>query len=308
MKRSPTAAGKLARAGLRTLGAVGEARFNTLLGLMLLWLLLPAAAWGGSGATAPHQGLRLSQAGRGSLLFPSAREGWFLPAPALETDVRMEISGPIARVQVRQRFRNPSRAWREGVYVFPLPDDAAVDGLRLRLGARIIEGREAGLVLPECPDLFITSLANIPPGGEIAVEIAYRQTVRYDGERYRLRFPMVAGPRHVPGEVGVAGAGGAGRGVKGAAAPDAERITPPVRLPAEGPGNPVSIEIVLDAGFPLARVRSIYLGLDHRAPMRRRVRIAVEGNALPADRDFDLEWTPAAGGSQRPRRKTRLYE
>ena len=61
-------------------------------------------------------------------------------APSLDTGVAIGIVGVIARVQVQQRFRNPGQDWVEGVYVFPLPQNAAVDRLRMHYGGRLIEG------------------------------------------------------------------------------------------------------------------------------------------------------------------------
>jgi len=55
----------------------------------------------------------------------------------------MKISGMLARVSVIQRFRNPAATWAEGIYVFPLPESAAVDRLRLRIGERLIEGENS---------------------------------------------------------------------------------------------------------------------------------------------------------------------
>ena len=63
------------------------------------------------------------------------------PAPLLHTDVQMQVAGLVARVRVRQRFNNPGAGWAEGVYVFPLPEDAAVDHMSLQIGARRIEGQ-----------------------------------------------------------------------------------------------------------------------------------------------------------------------
>ena len=68
-----------------------------------------------------------------------ARAGAFL---AVE-DVGLghaRVTGLVARVHVRQEFRNDGAEWVEGVYVFPLPDEAAVDQLRMTIGERIIEG------------------------------------------------------------------------------------------------------------------------------------------------------------------------
>ena len=42
----------------------------------------------------------------------------------------------LARVRVRQSFHNPGQHWAEGIYVFPLPEQAAVDHLRL-MAARV---------------------------------------------------------------------------------------------------------------------------------------------------------------------------
>ena len=85
-------------------------------------------------------GIRPSEATQGTLLFRSEQQSLLLPAPVLKTDVEMKVTGPIARATVRQQFQNPSPEWAEGIYVFPLPEEAAVDHLRMRIGERIIEG------------------------------------------------------------------------------------------------------------------------------------------------------------------------
>jgi Vault protein inter-alpha-trypsin domain len=79
-------------------------------------------------------------AGQGALLLGDG-SGEKSQAPLLLTDVHMGISGMAARVQVRQRFVNPSAGWSEGVYVFPLPDKPAVDHLTMHVGERVIEGQ-----------------------------------------------------------------------------------------------------------------------------------------------------------------------
>src|ERR1041384_6840636 len=45
--------------------------------------------------------------------------------PLQHTDVKAEISGFLARVEVTQEFVNPSDDRIEAVYVFPLPQNAA---------------------------------------------------------------------------------------------------------------------------------------------------------------------------------------
>ena len=47
----------------------------------------------------------------------------------------------IVRAKVKQSFCNPTDEWKEGVYVFPLPETAAVDHMRMHIGERIVEGQ-----------------------------------------------------------------------------------------------------------------------------------------------------------------------
>jgi Ca-activated chloride channel family protein len=75
----------------------------------------------------------------GGLLCKSESE--YQIAPLLHTDVHISISGMIARVKVKQSFHNPTREWKTGVYVFPLPETAAVGHMRMLIGERIIEGQ-----------------------------------------------------------------------------------------------------------------------------------------------------------------------
>ena len=51
----------------------------------------------------------------GGLLLPSKRPGFYVEAPRLATDVNIDISGPIARTVVSQRFINPSDGFIEGI-------------------------------------------------------------------------------------------------------------------------------------------------------------------------------------------------
>ena len=87
---------------------------------------------------APVSGSELTpgEAQSGSLLW-RMQQG-YTTATTLNTEVRIDISGLVARVKVRQEFRNEGGEWVEGVYVFPLPDKAAVDRMRLHIGDRFI--------------------------------------------------------------------------------------------------------------------------------------------------------------------------
>ncbi|MEM9175215.1 MAG: marine proteobacterial sortase target protein [Myxococcota bacterium] len=250
--------------------------------------------------------------GAGGLLIET--EAGLREAPLLETDVEIEIAGLIVRTRVTQRFTNPTTDWVEGVYVFPLPEDAAVDALTMRIGDRSIagrveerarakrtyekaksEGRKASLVEQERPNVFTTSIANLGPDETVDVTIAYQEEAHYDRGRFSLRFPLVVGPRFVPGTPIAHGFDGTGWGVATDEVPDAARITPPVAAPDDGRSNPVGLRAKIDAGFPLDAVTSPSHPLVVRAQRDDVYTVRLDDPDAQADRDFVLEWVPAVG-------------
>ena len=275
--------------------------------------LAPAAA------TPPARAMAVpARVTEGTLLWRTSQEATPEPAPLVETDVTIRVTGPVARAAVRQAFTNPSSEWAEGIYVFPLPEDAAVDHLRMRVGDRVIEGviREraaaratyekarqdgthASLVEQERPNVFTTSLANIPPAASIVVEIEYQHVVRYDDGRYHVRFPMVVAPRYMPGAPLSTPPTGTGWSPDTDEVPDASRISPPVRHPSQGPINPVRLTVDIDAGVPVQDVVSPYHHIRTVATASTRYEVTLADGPVPADRDFELVWragttTPAA--------------
>ncbi len=274
------------------------------------------------------------QAASGTLFFPSEDGQEYLSAPVLDTTVDLKITGLICRATVRQRFHNPTADWVEGMYVFPLPEMAAVDGMTLVVGDRLIEGqiqpkeqaretyetarsegRKASLLEQERPNIFTTSVANIGPGEEVSVSISYQQTLRFDAGGFRLRFPMVVAPRYAPGE----------SMLEAIAAPDSitldsfsqmlhgqrpgpvwleswlERVD---ALPAvaprvsadDDPMHRVRIGVSLDAGFPIENLSSPSHAFTFEAPEPSVRRIEL---LAYADRDFVLKWRLA--GAAQPR-------
>jgi len=252
----------------------------------------------------------------GTFLIRRTKDDPWAAAPTLATEARFEIAGLVARATVTQRFRNATDGWVEGIYVFPLPEAAAVDHLRMRVGERVIEGqirerdearaeyqqakasgRRASLVEQQRPNVFTTRVANLGPGEEVSVEIELQQLLAFDQGEVRLRFPLVVGPRYVPGQPTAAGEDGGGWSPNTDIVADASQVTPPVRPPAEGLHNPVTIEVALDAGFPVGTLLSRYHAVTHKPEGGggRRHRVLLQDAQVPADRDFELAWTPRAG-------------
>jgi len=281
----------------------------TLTAIAVSVVLVAATVFFASRALAAETPARTTaDAQQGSLLLRV--DGDLVPVPVVRTEVTMRITGPIARVHVRQSFVNPADRWLEGVYVFPLPESAAVDGYRMRIGERSVEGelreraaakqayaaardagRRAALLEQERPNLFTASVANIAPRDAIVVEIEYQQLARWDAGAFALRFPMVVGPRYVP----------RASGSVSAAVPDADRITPPVLRPESLPAgyvhNPVSMRIELAAGVPLGVLESPTHAIDVREHDDARYSASFAAETVPADRDFELRWSPRAGNA-----------
>ena len=137
--------------------------------------------------------------GGGSLLFRRADGSDLYLAPLVATEVTIDVGGIIARSNVRQTFVNPTDQWLEGIYVFPLPENASVDRLEMEVGGRTIlgvikereaarqsyeeareQGQRAALLESERPNVFTSSVANIAPGASIAITFEYQQKLRYD--------------------------------------------------------------------------------------------------------------------------------
>jgi Ca-activated chloride channel family protein len=257
----------------------------------------------------------LNDVTEGTLLFRTDRAGRFMQAPVLTTDVQIAVTGTIARVTVRQEFTNPSKKkvdWLEGIYVFPLPETAAVDHLRMVVGERIIEGqikerveakkvyeqakqegKRASLVEQERPNIFTTSVANIGPGERVTIEIEYQETVRYENEQFQLRFPMAVGQRYIPGTpVIIEGQEPKGSGTMPDTdrVSDASRITPPVQSAGQGSINPVSLSLALNPGFPIAKVESLFHPIIAIQDRDGGYQISLRADAVPGNRDFQLIW------------------
>jgi len=211
-----------------------------------------------------------SDIGAPTLLFQDASGSYATAAP-LETDLRMSVAGIVARVRVAQRFRNSGSTYLEAVYVLPLPDDAAVDRLTMKIGERVVEGeiheraaaeriygearaagQRASLVRQTSANLFTTAVANIAPGEDIDITIEYLQTARYDAGEFSIRVPMTFTPRY--------GAPDTPEGlsaVTSAVLP--ESLATLFELPnsaRSGPRNEAYVHAVLAPGMPLEWIGS----------------------------------------------------
>ncbi len=280
-----------------------EVRQRMTLGFILLLAILAGCLFASRLIAADSDAADPDAIGSGTLLLRGKGVTDAMPAMRLGTDMDVTISGQMARVRVTQAFRNSSTNWMEATYLYPLPEDGAVDSLKMVVGQRVVighikrreearaiyekardAGQKAGLVESERPNMFRNSVANVAPGETVVIAIEYQAPVRELGGEYALRLPLVVGPRYVPPHSII--------DAKGAA--DAQSVTAPLATPALGKAiNPVSITVHLAPGFVPANLISPY----HRIATEgagdvRTIRLA-EGQ-VPADRDFELRWRSAS--------------
>ena len=241
-------------------------------------------------------------------------EGKFTQAfPLKHTDVSIQISGPLARAQVTQRFENPYPVKIEAVYTFPLPQDAAVDSMTLTVGNRVVKGtikkREearaiyeaakrrgnvAGLLDQERPNIFTQSVANILPGEKITMTISYVETLRYDDGIYSVMFPMVVGPRYIPGHPpDPVPSLGEGWAYDTDQIPDAFHITPPVVKPDTRSGHDLSLSVKIDAGVSIQHVQSATHDIVVNNSKASQAEVYLKQEATIPNKDFILTYAVA---------------
>ncbi len=215
----------------------------------------------------------LVQVAEGGALDALDKDGNTLgPCPLQHTDVKVEISGLFARTIVEQTYANPYPRTIEAVYTFPLSNHAAVDRMMMivRSGEteKTIEGevkersiaramyedaRESGYVASlleqERPNIFTQSVANIEPGATVKVRIATIELARRKNGVAEYVFPMVVGPRYIPGHA-----------ASMPTLPDGWEVREGVVLRA-----PAGVEVAVETPFAAARLTQL---LERAIPVR----------------------------------------
>ncbi len=135
--------------------------------------------------------------------------------PLLGTSVTAHVAGVIADVTVRQTYQNDGTRPIHARYVFPASTRAAVHGLTMTIGDRVVvarirereqasrefaearqTGRNAALLEQQRPNVFTMDVANIVPGQRIEVELRYSELLVPTHGVYEFVYPTVVGPRY----------------------------------------------------------------------------------------------------------------
>lgn len=263
------------------------------------------------------------------VLWVSNQQQQRFAAIGLKTEVDMAITGLTARVKVTQLFKNDRDQWVEGKYLFPLPDNAAVDHLTIKIGERLIvgeikekqqakkiyqeakiAGKKASLVEQHRPNLFTNSVANIGPYETIEITIEYQQDVFYErNESFSIRFPMAITPRYQPKNIYRESFSATPSFNKNITSSNqgfisqvnqARILFPNLDEKHSTPSNNiVSINIQLDAGFALQELSSNSHKIHHQQKTESAYKINFAQQNVKADHDFILNWKPVA--SMQPR-------
>ena len=276
-----------------------------------LWLLIACTALLGSPAAGEQVPVKTERPeGQGSLEAVGPNGESLGGCPLEHTEVHAEVSGFVARVVVKQVFVNPFDDPIEAIYTFPLSDRGAVDAMWIRTGEREIrgeikrreearaiyeqarqDGKLAALLDQERPNIFTQSVANLMPGARVEIEIQYVETLVYEDGTFEWSFPMVVGPRFVPGTP--TGQSGTGRIPDTTRVPDASRITPPLAPEGTRAGHDISVSVDLDAGVKIEKLDSRLhaIEVERDGDTRAQVRLA-RRHEIP-NRDFVLRYDVA---------------
>jgi len=140
------------------------------------------------------------------------KDGSVPPLAIKHQRVDIQIKDGAATVKIEQVFQNSVDRDLEAVYVFPLPEGAAVADFAMYMNGKRVSGeivekdkarkvyedivrrmRDPGLLERLSGNLFRASVYPVPKKGEQRIEIAYAETLQFDGGLYRLVYPLKTG-------------------------------------------------------------------------------------------------------------------
>lgn len=233
------------------------------------------------------------------------------------TRVDATLFGSAAHVTVTQRFTNGSRRAIDAIYVFPLPHQSVVSSLTVTMGGRQLsgrvtsreaaveayvsarkQGRAVALVEEERRNVFTQSLAEVPPGATVVVELGYDVELSRRGDGFEFVYPMVVGPRFVPG-VPVDGlSSGGGTAPDTDLVPDGSRVTPPVRRPTTRTRHAIEVNLVLSPGGELESIGSPTHKIETKALRDGQWQIGLADGTTVPNRDLVVRYRLAGDNAR----------
>ena len=222
--------------------------------------------------------------------------------PLRETSAHVDVAGVIAHVAVHQVFENGGNKPIEAIYVFPGSTRAAVHGMRMKIGARVVEahidrrqaaresyeaaraqGKRASLLEQERPNVFTMNVANIMPGDRIEVQLDYSELLVPEDATYEFVFPTVVGPRYT-----------------GGADPQKDQWMANPHLPAGAPSpTAFGIDVHLETGVGIKELASPSHAIDVKYASANVADVKLLRDGGGGNRDFVLRYRSPATRSSR---------
>ncbi len=128
--------------------------------------------------------------------------------------VDIQIKDGVATAKVEQVFKNSVNRDLEAVFVFPLPENAAISDFAMFINGKRMSGelvekdkarqiyqdivrrmKDPGLLEYLGGNLFRVSVYPVPGNGEQRIELEYSQTLPFDGGLYKFVYPLKTGER-----------------------------------------------------------------------------------------------------------------
>ncbi len=192
----------------------------------------------------------------------STRKTAAKPFPLIKVVARTQIVGDCASTTIEEHYANPHKHPMDVTHTIPLPANGAVIAFSITAGERNVKGvckktaearadfdsaksrgKTAAIVESVRDDIHAIRLTNVPPKTAVIVCMHIVERLRVDDGRFEFRLPTTISQKFVPGDA--IGHEGEGTSPDTDHAPDASRLTPPIRL--EG-GTQLDFEIALAAG------------------------------------------------------------
>ncbi len=217
--------------------------------------------------------------------------------PLQETSTKVDIVGVIADIKVRQVYQNRGDSPIEAVYVFPGSTKAAVYGMKMTIGERVViakikerkaakaaytkakkQGKRASLLEQQRPNVFQMNVANIMPGDKIVVELSYTELIVPEQGVYEFMYPAVVGPRY-------------SETPKQDAADNESWIANPYLHQNEPVPYTFDIDVSLTAGIPIQALKSPShsIEVDYNEQGTANVHLK-NANSRTGDRDYILRY------------------
>ena len=136
-------------------------------------------------------------------------EGRAIPLKINRHHIKIGIKNQLAKTEINQVFTNPNDFEVDGIYIFPVPDDAALSNLALSIDGKPVKGelfsqeksheiyRESAryggnrAILEHVGTrAFVAMVPEIPANGERHVQFEYSQIVRVDSDLAKYTHPL----------------------------------------------------------------------------------------------------------------------